>query len=110
MLYQDIYMCTVEPVLKDRPIDHKNMVSQDRWSLVTGSFTLKCVTCQTRVVLQDRWSLMLVVSQDRFDCTSLEARRLDHPRIKYLLFEMAWNFTSKFKIEHNLKDSSAMYR
>ena len=28
---------TVEPVLKDRPIGHKNMVSQDRWSLVTVS-------------------------------------------------------------------------
>ncbi len=26
---------SVEPVLKDHPIDHKNMVSQDRWSLVT---------------------------------------------------------------------------
>ncbi len=56
-------------VLKDRPIRHKNMVSQDRWSLVTGSFTLKCVTCPKLVVLQDsRWSLMTVVSQDRFHC------------------------------------------
>ena len=46
------------------------MVSQDRWSLVTGSFTLKFVTfCQKLVVLQDRWSLMTVVSQDRFHCT-----------------------------------------
>ncbi len=33
--------CTVEPVLEKHPIAHKNMVSQDRWSLVTGSFTLK---------------------------------------------------------------------
>ncbi len=31
---------TVEPVLIDHPFGHKNMVSQDRWSLVTGSFTL----------------------------------------------------------------------
>ncbi len=31
---------TVEPVLKDRSIGHKDIVSQDRWSLVTGSFTL----------------------------------------------------------------------
>ncbi len=46
------------------------MVSRDRWSLVTGSFTLKCVTfCQKLVVLQGRWSLMTVVSQDRFHCT-----------------------------------------
>ncbi len=61
---------TVEPVLKDHPVDHKNMVSQDRWSLVTGSFTLKYVTfCKTQVALQDRWSLMAVVSQDRFHCS-----------------------------------------
>ncbi len=60
---------TVEPVLKDRSIGHKNMVSQDRWSLVTGSVALKCGTfCQEYVVLQHRWSLMAVVSQDRFDC------------------------------------------
>ncbi len=32
--------CTVESALKDNPIGHKN-VSQDSWSLVTGSFTLK---------------------------------------------------------------------
>ncbi len=38
---------TVEPVLKDHPIGHQNMVSQNRWSLVTGSFTLQCRTfCQ----------------------------------------------------------------
>ncbi len=28
---------TVEPVLKDHPIRHKNVVSQHRWSLVIGS-------------------------------------------------------------------------
>ncbi len=32
---------TVEPVLKDHSHWPKNMVSEDRWSLVTGSFTLK---------------------------------------------------------------------
>ncbi len=32
---------TVESVLKDQPFDHKNMVSQDRWSLVTGSIAVK---------------------------------------------------------------------
>ena len=36
------YGGTVEPVLKDHPIDHKNVVCQDRWSLVTGSVILKC--------------------------------------------------------------------
>ncbi len=61
---------TVEPVLKDCPIGHKIMVSQDRWSLVTGSVAFKCRTfCQDYAVLQDRWSLMAVVSQDRFQCT-----------------------------------------
>ncbi len=44
-------------VLKDCLIDHQNMVSQDRWSLVTGLITLKYRTfCQTVVLLQDRWS------------------------------------------------------
>ncbi len=33
---------TVEPVLKDHPFGHKNVVSQDSWSLVTGSVVLKC--------------------------------------------------------------------
>ncbi len=59
---------TVEPVLKDRPIGHKIKVSQDRWSLVTGSFTSKCATFSQNRVLQDRWSLMAVVSQDSFHC------------------------------------------
>ncbi len=60
---------TVEPVLKDHPIGHKNVVCQDRWSLVTGSVILKCRPfCQKYVVCQDRWSLMAVVSQDRFHC------------------------------------------
>ncbi len=62
---------TVEPLLKDNPIGHKIMVSKDRWSLLTGSFTLKCLTFwQELMVLQDRWSLMVVVSQDRFHCIS----------------------------------------
>ncbi len=59
---------TVEPVLKDHPIGHKNVVCQDRWSLVTGSVILKCRSCQKCVVFQDRWSLIPVVSQDRFHC------------------------------------------
>ncbi len=32
---------TVELVMRDWPIGHKNMVSQDRWSLVAGSVGLK---------------------------------------------------------------------
>ena len=36
--------CTVEPIMKDHPIGRTNVVSQDRWPLVTGSVTstLKC--------------------------------------------------------------------
>ncbi len=34
---------TVEPILKDHTIGHKNMVS-NRWSLLTGSIALKCRT------------------------------------------------------------------
>ncbi len=44
------------------------MVLQEGWSLVRGSNALECETCQEYVVLQDRWSFMAVVSQDRFHC------------------------------------------
>ncbi len=65
--------CTIaEPVLKDHPIGYTNMVSQERWSLVTGSISLKCRTFwQEYLVFQDRSSLMAVVSQYRFHCTSM---------------------------------------
>ncbi len=65
---------TVEPVLEDHPMGHKNVVSQDRWSLVTGLTTMKCMTlCQEYLVFQDRWSLMAVVFQDRFYCITCES-------------------------------------
>ena len=48
--------------------------SQHRWTLVTGSITLKFRTfwtfCQKYLVFQDRWSLMAVLFQDRFHCIS----------------------------------------
>ena len=62
-LYQH---CTsaVEPVLKDHPIGHKNVVCQDRWSLVTGSVIFKCRSFWWKcMVCQDRWSLVAVVSR-----------------------------------------------
>ncbi len=37
--YFQVY--TVESVLKYHPIGYKNVVCQDRWSLVTGSVILK---------------------------------------------------------------------
>ena len=50
----------------------KNMVSQhaqEMWSLAAGSVPLKCRTfCQDYMVLQDRWSLMAAVSEDRLHC------------------------------------------
>ncbi len=53
--YTHVY--TVEPVFKGHPIGHKNVVCQDRWSLVWGSVILKCGSfCQNCVVFQDRWS------------------------------------------------------
>ncbi len=64
---------TVEPVLKDHTFRNRNVVSQDRWCLVTSSIVLKCRTfCQKFVVFQDRWSPMAVVSQDRFHCSTIE--------------------------------------
>ncbi len=63
---------TVEPVSKDRHIAHKNMVSQDGRTLVTGSFYIEIsrTFCQNLLVLQDR-SLIAVVFKDRFHCTPL---------------------------------------
>ncbi len=82
---------TVESVLKDHPIGHKNVVCQDRWSLVTGSVILKCGSfCQKCVVFQDRWSLMAVVSQDRFHCTNMTRHILSvKSRVKYKFCNMA---------------------
>ena len=48
---------TVEPVLKDHPIGHKNVVWHGRWSLVTArfSYNLKCTSfCQKSLYFQDR--------------------------------------------------------
>ncbi len=48
---------TGKPLLKDHPIGHKNVVCQDRLSLVTGSVILTCRSfCQKCVLCQDRWS------------------------------------------------------
>ncbi len=46
--------------VENHPIGHKNVVCQDRWSLVTGSVILKCKSfCQKCMVFQDRWSLKI---------------------------------------------------
>ncbi len=68
--FPELFGCTVEPILKDHPIGHTNVVSLH--SLVTGSITLKCsIFLQEYLVFQDRWPLMVVVSQDRFHCTRI---------------------------------------
>ncbi len=60
---------TVEQLLKDHPIGHKNIAAQDRWPLVTDSLTLKCRTfCRKPMVIQDRQSVMTAVSQNSFHC------------------------------------------
>ncbi len=68
-----VYMNRVQPVLKAHPIGHTNVVSLDTWYLVTGSVTLNCRNfCQVYLIFHDRWSLMVVVSQDsRFHCIDL---------------------------------------
>ncbi len=43
------------------------MVSQDRWSLVTGSVTIKCRTCQENMVFQDKWSFMAYFAAENID-------------------------------------------
>ena len=51
---------TVEPILKDHLIDHKNVICQDGWSLVTASVILNGSSfCWKCVVCQDRWSLKI---------------------------------------------------
>ncbi len=53
------YVSSRTKVLKDWPIGHKNVVSQDRWSLVTGSIILKCwLFCQEYVVFQDMFTII----------------------------------------------------
>ncbi len=64
-------ICKYSRTCLERPPHwQKNVVCQDRWSLVTGSVILECRSfCQKCVVCQDRWSLMAGVSQDRFHCS-----------------------------------------
>ncbi len=77
----------VETVLKDHPIGHKSVVSQDRWPLLTGSITLKCSAfCQEYLAFQDRWSLMAVVAQDRFHCTIFSAMVPDWEQVVCQVF------------------------
>ncbi len=64
MLYVSVLGHAVETVLKGCPIGHENMVSQDRWFLVAGSVAFEIQGLPgIYVVLQDRWSLMALVSQ-----------------------------------------------
>ena len=73
---------TVESLLKDCLSSQKNMVSQERRFLVTGSFTLKCLNfCQKLVVFRD------VVSQDRFHCNNTSSLHEVIPRSKYFYWK-----------------------
>ncbi len=72
------HISTVEAVLKDCPIGHKNMVSQDRWSLVTGSYTLKCVTFYPKNTDPSICSRQVV-----FYGSGLSRQVIDSLRVKY---------------------------
>ena len=69
-LQNNYFSGTVEPVLKDRPYGHKKyglsrqVAFSDRFIYTEIEELLP----QKILVLQDRWSLMAVVSQDRFYC------------------------------------------
>ncbi len=72
---------TVGSLLKDHPISHAIVVSQDSWSLVTGAISLKCRTfCQEYMVfqLQDRWSHVTVVCKTGTVYNSTCLERLSH--------------------------------
>ncbi len=48
-MLEKLHVTTMEPVLKDYTIAHKNVDSQHRWSLVTGSITLECKDLLPRI-------------------------------------------------------------
>ncbi len=60
---------TVDPFLKDYPIGHKNVVFQDRSSLVRGLIILKFRHSARYMQSFKMGGLMEMVSQDRFHCT-----------------------------------------
>ncbi len=47
----------VEPALNDLTIGHKNVVCQDRWSLVTGCYILMWVLLPQKCVVSWEWPL-----------------------------------------------------
>ncbi len=60
-------MYTVEPRLKECPIGHTIVAYQDGWCLLTDSIALKCrIFCLNLCGTSEQ-----VVSQERFDCTTL---------------------------------------
>ena len=80
------YSCTVEPVLRDHPICHWNVVSQDRWSFPT-------------VVSQDRFHCISTVCQPFSTCTGIyiwqlvqwsQCIHLDKMCIFIILLELCW--------------------
>ncbi len=88
MLYV-VHVYTLKPYTVEEPIDCKNVVSQDKWSLKMASTYLKCKTCQEYVVFQDRWSPMTVVDEDR--CYYIYYSFpgvIDNNRYGHLTFEM----------------------
>ena len=60
-------ICTVEPLLKDYTILSLK-ISDLWWEIQLYRNMGQPPFCQEDAVLQERWSLMAVVSQDRFHC------------------------------------------
>ncbi len=96
---------TVEPVLKDHPIGHKNVVCQDRWPMVTGSVILKCRSfCRKCVVCQDRWPFMAVVPQDGLHCTmywhnyACIGSQCSESGLYYMCYLLIWQLTAESKV------------
>ncbi len=63
---------TVKPMMRDHPTGQQKVVLWDRWSLITGSYVLKC-----RTMLLQQWSLIrsqsliALVSHHRFHSIDL---------------------------------------
>ncbi len=75
----------------------KNIVSQDRWSLVTGSITLRCMTSSVNniVIFEDRWPLT-PVCYTRFYCSKTLSFKRSNKRQIYLTKGIYIDHSSSF--------------
>ena len=70
-------MGRVEPVLSDHTFCPVKVVSQNRWSLITGRTNInRKQSASMKMVVQDEWSLMTEAAQDWFYCISKSVHRM----------------------------------